>query len=374
MKRGRTTQYIAVIVVLVCIISTICHTGMYADENKKKVIRVGYIGYNGFIGKNEGGSYEGYGVEFLNEIGKYTGYEYTYELDTWSKCLEKLKNHEIDIVCTAKYTKERDEVYDYTSQSFGTVVGMLYSLPNNENIYYEDYEHFNNKTIGFLSGSINTKLVSEYSKKHGFSYKSRYYSSDAEMTYALMNGQVDMIASENMVRHDELKLVGKYSCDAYYIMSYEGSECIPEINQVMSRILADNISYRDELQSKYYEDKGVDSDPYLTREEIEYIKEQQSIKIGYLSNRYPVSYYDEKKKQAAGIVIDIVDKLSGISGLKVEYVPMDSMNQCVKAIGNGEVDALAGIYYNNMGLSEKGYTFTKKAIYKLCCTNVYAGL
>ncbi|MEG1972566.1 MAG: hypothetical protein RR315_05340 [Oscillospiraceae bacterium] len=40
-----------------------------------RIVRVGYIDYNGFIELTENG-YEGYAVDYLNEIAKHTNYRY----------------------------------------------------------------------------------------------------------------------------------------------------------------------------------------------------------------------------------------------------------------------------------------------------------
>ena len=71
-------------------------------------LTVGYIDYHGFIDEDIDGTYLGYGVDYLNEIAEYTGYTYSYEYGSWAENLEKLKNHEIDLICTAQYTQERE--------------------------------------------------------------------------------------------------------------------------------------------------------------------------------------------------------------------------------------------------------------------------
>lgn len=86
-----------------------------------ETIKVGFIDYKGFIEKSKTGVYSGYAVDYLNEISKYTQWEYRYVFDTWENCLEKLKNGDIDILCNAQYTAEREQYFDYSVLPIGRI-------------------------------------------------------------------------------------------------------------------------------------------------------------------------------------------------------------------------------------------------------------
>ena len=64
----------------------------FATEDKK-LIRVGYMGYEDFISLNQDGVLAGYGVEYFNEIAKYADVRYEYIQGTWTDNLKKLENH-----------------------------------------------------------------------------------------------------------------------------------------------------------------------------------------------------------------------------------------------------------------------------------------
>ena len=77
--------------------------------DSKETIRIGYIDYGGFIDLDENGEYTGYGVELLDKIAEYTGWKYEYVYDTWDNVLKKLESGEIDMICQAQKTPEREE-------------------------------------------------------------------------------------------------------------------------------------------------------------------------------------------------------------------------------------------------------------------------
>ena len=87
-------------------------------EASEKTIKVGYIEQGNFI-ENNYGTYSGYGVEYLDKIAEYTGFQYEYVLDTWENCLAKVESGEIDLICMAQYTEDRAEKFLYSKIPLG---------------------------------------------------------------------------------------------------------------------------------------------------------------------------------------------------------------------------------------------------------------
>ena len=72
---------------------------------------------------------------------------------------------------------------------------------------------------------------------------------------------------------------------------------------------------------KAYADNGNNS-LSLTEEEKSYIVSHESLKVGYVTDRIPVSFQDDNG--AAGITRYILDRISKIAGIEFEYVPLPS--------------------------------------------------
>lgn len=89
---GRYRRVAALICFVCCVLcSTLSVTAAVADQEKRHLIKVGYIDYDGFITEEKDGTYTGYGVEYLRKIAEYTGWEYEFEYDSWDQQLKNLR-------------------------------------------------------------------------------------------------------------------------------------------------------------------------------------------------------------------------------------------------------------------------------------------
>lgn len=165
-----------------------------ADSDSQKIVKVGYIGYKGFIEKDGSGNYSGYAVEYLNEIAKYTGWKYEYVYGTWEEQLDALKKGKIDIVCQAKMTPERKEKYLFSKYSVGMESNYLYVLDKNDKYYYNDFAAFDGIRVGMMKGSYQNEAFDEYAKANHFSYVPVVYKTVSEVYTALEEKKVDAVA------------------------------------------------------------------------------------------------------------------------------------------------------------------------------------
>lgn len=314
-----------------------------------KTLRVGYLGYKGFIAPDEDGKFQGYGVEYLKEIAQYTDFTYEYVYCSWNDSLEMLLTKEIDLVCTAKFTVERGQKYDFSTQNFGHVQGVLYTWPENPNLYYNDFLNLDGKKIGFLNGSLNIGIFAEYAQKRNFSYKTIIYDNDEDMANALKRHEIDAIATEHMSYHNDLRLIGNYSSHLYYLMSYKNNDFMDDINDAMNEITTGNINFEAALYEKYYADTIAIHSLNLTREEMNYIKKTETITVGQLRNHFPLSMYDEKKQILTGINEDILKEISQVTGLQFINIPLEIGEQAIVALADEDrFDIIMGTMVNDV--------------------------
>ena len=82
----------------------------------------------------------GFLVDLLNHVAAKEGWQVIYQPDTFDRCLEKLRNGDIDLMVTIAYSKERAELYDYNKVNIISNWGMLYSVPGSKIQSYFDLE------------------------------------------------------------------------------------------------------------------------------------------------------------------------------------------------------------------------------------------
>ncbi|MDD3339514.1 MAG: transporter substrate-binding domain-containing protein [Lachnospiraceae bacterium] len=311
------------------------------DTNQDEVIRIGYIDYGSFIEVDKDGNYSGYGVEYLEEIAKYTDWQYEYVYDTWENCLQMLKDEKIDFLGTAQKTPEREEIYDFADLLNGVEQTVLYTRQDNEELYYNDYEAFDGKRVGLMVDSYQTKFFEGYAEEHDFSYIPYYAVTEEEMVDALNDGTVDIMVGGSLALHTDMKVIGKEGADPFYFMTYKGNdEMLAELNEAMHSIQNEHPYYSEELAKEYYGDSVITSKPQFTREEIEYIRQQPSLKVGFLVDNYPISGVDKKTGEAIGITIDIMDMIAKDTGLAITYVPITKDMDGRACLKRGEIDLL----------------------------------
>ncbi|WP_049945614.1 EAL domain-containing protein [Candidatus Stoquefichus massiliensis] len=291
---------------------------LYALEK----INVGFIDYKGFIEKDISGAYSGYAVDYLNEISKYTQWEYHYVFDTWDRCLEKLKTGDIDILCSAQYTPERDQYFDYSSLPIGNEYTIIYTNLDTP-IYFNDYSAMNNKVIGLLEDSYQNQSLKKYADEKHFQYQEKYYKNEEDIINALHKNEVDMIAVGSLPLHDNVKVVAKFDPQHFYITVKEGNtQLLDRINQSLKTIQESSPYFEMDLFNRYYSNSAYSTQPLLTREEVEYIQKQKTIPVGMLADSFPFAYKDNNKQD--GILIKILNKISEKTGLTFEYQSMYS--------------------------------------------------
>ena len=321
-------KFIKVVLVVIILVS-FC-LSLFASPTSR-IIKVGYIGYEGFISPNEKGEMVGYGVEYLNKIAEFTDYKYDYVYGTWKENLIKLKNHEIDLVCTAKLTAERFETFTFSKHPFGLVQGVVYSASDSD-LYYDDFIGLNGQKIAFLKDSLNYQIFTKHAQENGFTFIPVFFNSDKEMTAALENNEVLAIVTEHMVAHNDLKLICKFDNQPFYLMSYKNCNFMGSIDSAMGQLLTENVNYQVDLFNKYYgEDKAI-RDPHFTREEVSFIKELlaykrettgvAALKMPITIGQNPLAYLDEEGK-IHGIYYDLLREIARISGIAFDFVPLE---------------------------------------------------
>lgn len=305
-------------------------------------IRVGYIDYDAFIEQNAKGDYTGYGAEYLEAVAQYTGWRYTYFCDTWENSLKKLYEGKIDLLCTAQYTPERAEYYDYAKYPLGVEYGILYVALDNDNVYYNDYGAFDGLRVALLKNSYQTQAFDEYAKRHHFTYIPMEYLTDAEMMVALKAGKVDAIAAGSLARKTDVKPVAKFSMDDFYFITSKNNPRVMEpLNNAMEEIKMTNPYLDAGLYEKYYGDSVIASKPMLTRKEAEYIQAHPTLRVACKPDWLPYEYVDEDG-QCRGLSVELMESLSQISGIEFEYVAMTSQESEL-ALQNGGIDLAASI-------------------------------
>jgi len=101
---------------------------------------------------DEQGQPAGLLVELLNSIAADSDWQIVYVPDTFEKCLQKLNDHEIDLMVTIAYSKERAEKFDFNQVNVVANWGVLYSSIERD---IESYLDLKGMTVAVMKKDIH---------------------------------------------------------------------------------------------------------------------------------------------------------------------------------------------------------------------------
>lgn len=325
--------------------------------NAAEKVRVGYFQISGYQELAEDGSRRGFGYDYLQEIAKYTGWEYEFVDATWEECQEMLVAGEIDLLTCAKYSEERAKLYDFSACRMGLLHSLITVQKDDERYHYNDYAGFDGMKVGILKGNRTNQMLEQLCEEHGIRMELCAYDTETELKTALQSGTIDGIVSSNQRVLENEKVVCRFDLGEFYaITNKEKSTLLAGLNEAMEKIVLDDPYYEADLYDKYF-GSNVGYKIALTAEETAYVQEKGSIRAAVMADSVPFAYYDGEKY--AGIAVESLEAVAAEVGLQVEYIPASDLSEAVMLLQNGEADVLAEFYADYSWGTECGAILTK---------------
>ena len=344
--RKRRYKMVSPFVVLFCLLLFSFTAG--AAESGTRVVRVGYPIQQGFTEIDENGNYSGYTYDYLQEIARYTNWEYEFftmegTLDEQlSEMLTMLINGDLDLMGAMNYTDGLAAILDYPEYSYGTAHKTLSVLKDNLEYTEFDYESFDNIRVAVVSfdGREDEKLNS-FAKMNGFHVNQVLCSTGEESLEQLQAGNVDaMLGMDVALRNSELRVISRFDSRPFYFGVTKGNqEVAGALNKAMEIITTTNPYLSAELNKKYFTgDEGL----VLSNSELEYIGRKKTIRAGVMLGRAPLQY-QAKNGEIRGISIEVLKYIEEQTGLTYEIVPFHNWEEYSRAVEEGTVDMVIGI-------------------------------
>ena len=321
-----------------CVICLFVADDVYAVERRS--VRVAFFPMDGYHIVEEDGSYGGMDVEYLNEISNYTAWDIEYvECESWSDALEKLSNKEVDFVGSAQYSEERAEIYSYADLSSGYTFGVI-AANRDTDAAYEDFYAMRDFRFGMVKDYIRKAEFMEYLYYNGIEEPSIIeYETTADMHQALDAGEIDVFVHTFTEVKEGQRLLGRFAPRPFYYITYQGNdELLRELNRAIVDVKINWPELETELMNQFYYDK-FDKAILFTTEEKQFLKEKETIRVGYLDNNYPFSYVEEGEFK--GLTKEMLESGLSVTGLKIEYVLMKDRQDARKALEEEKIDILA---------------------------------
>ncbi len=335
-------QIFALFVCFLLISSNIPYVAAEGTSNNRTV-KAGVFYFDGYHMKDSNGTYTGYGIELLNLISQYShlNFVYTGYDKSWEEMQEMLKRGEIDLVTSARKTKERAEIFAFSLpiERNSTVLSIQ---AQNTNIRSGDYSTYNGMTVGLLAGSSQNQSLPGFAEENGFTYQVREYDDPGQLETALQNGTIDAILTSNLRRAENEKILDTIEIDYFYAITRKEDQAIlDEINYALEQMNINEGDWANVLFYKYYGNSSSSASAFTERE-LDYIQAvasgEKHITATSMVDRRPYSYVEDGVLK--GILPEFFDSLMHMAGLPYKMiVPKDQKNYD-NLKGNGGVDVI----------------------------------
>jgi signal transduction histidine kinase/DNA-binding response OmpR family regulator len=316
-------------------------------------LKVAFYPLKGFFEYDSAHKETGYGVEFLNKLSLYSNYTFSYEYtENWSDTQNKV----LAGTCQVRMPATKPSVSATASKLAYTTNGIIdnyYALmtkASRDDLYYEDTASFSTIKIGLTENTYNRQPttgsfpIQDYLTSINAQNVVKYTSADGGMDKAkedLEAGTLDAIIS-NISDYDSstLKILSRFCQEADYLTMAKNSPYLDAIDQAIYNIKMNEPVFFPNLYEKWFPERSLTPE---TKEEVTYIKNSKTLKVGMLSDRKPFSYYDSSTNSFSGITKDIMDLVSLRSGLKFEFTPVPSNTKPIDFLQDGQADLVSGV-------------------------------
>lgn len=134
-----------------------------ARTSEKRVLRVAFPQVDGMSWTAEDGTHHGMLVDYLNEIAKYTGWEYEYIDTKGPAMLNEFVEGKYELMGGNYYIPALEKYYAYPNYNMGYSRSLLLARSDDRSIHSYDLESMNGKTIGvYENARENIRRLKEF--------------------------------------------------------------------------------------------------------------------------------------------------------------------------------------------------------------------
>ncbi len=316
-----------------------------ARTSEKRVLRVAFPQVDGMSWTAEDGTHHGMLVDYLNEIAKYTGWEYEYIDTKVPAMLNEFVEGKYELMGGNYYIPALEKYYAYPNYNMGYSRSLLLARSDDRSIHSYDLESMNGKTIGvYENARENIRRLREFMAINGLYCNIRYYKQEDMVgkigLYPYMaKGEIDLLLNNVAHISDSVRVVVAYDSQPYYIVTNPGNkEVLDGLNMALERILDANPNFAAERYAVNFPDRLVNIQ--LSDRDLEYVNERKTITVAVPENWYPLYCKETPLKNHTGIMADVLDEIKSFTGLRFSYVYAKNYADAIRLIQQGDADIL----------------------------------
>lgn len=315
-------------------------------SDNRRLVTVGYSEIPGMSEKDEDGGYKGLIIDYLYEIAKYTNWDYRF---VESKDLvTDFMNGSFDLIGGNYYYPGYEEYFSYPKYSMGNSRSALFCREGDQTIKNYEIRSLNGKTIGvFAPAEEKIRRLKDFLQINGLECELKYYNAEDQdenqtLLPYLLNGDVDLLLSNETDRLKNTRMAFTFAGQPYYIVAHVGcDELTDEIDMALEKIMDSDPQFPEEHYNANF--------PYrisltgLNQEERDYIQEKKVVTVAVVGKNHPFYCIDNAIDHHDGILPDLMNHISEFSGLSFSYLCADSYLEAAYMVRQNKADILG--YY-----------------------------
>lgn len=323
-----------------------------------KTLKVAYFYHGIYMNKSVDSVYDGFDVDFLYEIAKYTGWNYQFEdYSSFEAALEATKEGKADIISEILYSEDRAKKMYFSTEAVSKQYITVLVRNDDTTHIYGDYKSFIGKRIGALAGWLDTESFRKYDKAKKLHAKITEVQTIDELFALLDAKKVDAVAVSDIGPSAKYRIVLEFDPMYTYIaMPKANARLMEELNSAINEIAMNKPEFRAVLNRKYFESRN-DGRILFTNEEKEFIAKTQTVVIGMGDSNPPFSYRDASGKMR-GAVPDMLHYFSKLSGLNFISQGVPTPQQAEEALHAGKLQAIAKLTEHQPLMASRGIHLT----------------
>lgn len=323
------------------------HTGfMEAQASDSRVLKVAFPDLEGISETDPYGGHSGLMVDYLNEIAKYTDWEYEYIPVDNNDVLPNFMEGQYDLMGGTFYSPGFEEYFAYPDYNMGRSRAVLLCRRDEEGIRSYDLSSLNGKTIGVYDRAKDKiRYLNEFLASNELECQFRYYtvedmSGEGNLYEKLRTGEVDMLLGNDLEIGGEFRMVASFPAQPYYIVTTVGNtEIVDGLNMALQYILESTPNFAEEAYFTNFPDVKM-TDIQLNDRELRYIEEKGTVTVAVPPDWHPFRCLDSPMEFHEGILPELLGEISAFTGLKFTYVYGDTYVDCLRMVRQGQADIL----------------------------------
>lgn len=323
-----------------------------SPDSENRVLKVAFPVSQGISEIDEYGEYKGLLVDYLNEIAKYTNWEYEYiEVDA-EDLIDNFLKGQYDLMGGTFYSAGWEKYFAYPQFNTGRSMATLLGRKDDDSLQSYNVASLNGKTIGvYEKAEDKIRYLKEFLTSNDLDCKLHYYAKaemgeEGNLFDQLRSGEVDMILDNETESAVEFRRVASFQSQPYYIVTtVENDEVLDELNMALGHILESDPEFGEEIYDVNFPDTKL-ADMQLNEEELSYVSRKKTVSVAVVKSWHPLFCLGNDSEHHDGLIPDVLNQISEFSGLEFTYVYGETYADTLKMVQNQEAD-IVGVYLDS---------------------------